>query len=247
MLAMKTFILSVLTACLCLVSALCPFPTALCLAQSSEQSSSSQPTIGGYACILSPDVFFYTQKEEKCGLFLLPETYYVKILDVAPDFCKIEYLYDDTHTQKLIGYAKTNQLTFVPYVPKRPYLYHLFDVRYTINNAPDVSSVLGEIVVACAYYGDYNIGTQTYCYVLRGDTFGYVPKPTQFTITRNDEYDLWLQSHSLSPEQNQAPTPQEETPSSPAQIALLVAVCLLIPILAAFLFRSPKPQPYEDE
>lgn len=243
---MKTFILSVLTACLCLLSALYPFSAVRTYAQNDQQSSPTQPTIGGYACIVSSNVFFYAEKQEKSGLFLLPETYYVKILDVAPDFCKIEYLYDDEHAQKLIGYAKTEQLTFVSYVPKRPYFYHLFDVRYTINEATDASSVLGEIVVTCAYYGDYTIGSQTYCYVLRGDTFGYVPKPADLTVERNGEYDEWLQTLT-PPTQSQTPTPNEEPPSSPAQIALLVAVCLLIPILAAFLFRSPKPQPYEEE
>ncbi len=177
----------------------------------------------------------------------MPETYYVKILDVASDFCKIEYLYDDGQAKKLTGYAKTSQLTFVPYVPKRPYFYHVFDVRYTIGDATDVSSVLGEIVVACAYYGDYVIGSQTYCYVLRDDTFGYVPKPADLTVERNGEYEEWLQSLT-PPVQDEPPTSQDEAPSSsPAQIALLVAVCLLIPILAAFLFRSPKSQPYEEE
>ena len=244
---MKKFILSLLTALFCLVSALSTQSAVPCTAQT-EQSTDQQPTVGGYACILTHDVFFYADKQEKSGLFLLPESYYVKILDVAPDFCKIEYLYDDTAVKKLTGYAKTSQLTFVSYVPKRPYLYQIFDVHYTLSDAVNTSSVLNDLVISCAYYGDYTIGSQTYCYVLRGEQFGYVPKPADFTIERNGEYDEWLQSVSSAPEQDEPPAAQEETPSSsPAQIALLVAVCLLVPILAAFLFRSPKNQPYEDE
>lgn len=244
---MKTFILSVVTACICLVGALYPFSAVRSHAQISTQNNTVQPTIGGYACICSPTVFFYADKQEKSGLFLLPESYYVKVLDVAPDYCKIEYLYDDEQVKKLTGYAKTQELTFVAYVPKRPYFYRIFDVRYTITDANDTFPVLGEMVVPCAYYGDYIIGSQTYCYVLRGDTFGYVPKPADFTIERNTEYDEWLQTLSPDTQQSQPSEPEEETPSSPAQIALLVAVCLLVPILAAFLFRSPKLQRNEEE
>jgi hypothetical protein len=243
---MKKFILSLLSALFFLASALSTQGATPCAAQI-EQGAEQQPTVGGYACILSHDVFFYTETQEKSGLFLLPESYYVKILDVAPDFCKIEYLYDDTDVKKIVGYAKTSQLTFVSYVPKRPYLYQLFDVRYTISDAMSTSSVLDNLVITCAYYGDYTIGSQTYCYVLRGDEFGYVPKPADLTIERNGEYDEWLQSLTPAPKQDETPTSDQTPSSSPAQIALLVAVCLLVPILAAFLFRSPKNQPYEDE
>ena len=128
-------------------------------------------------------------------------------------------------------------------------MYYIFDVYYQIGDTQiEDSAFLTQLKISCAYYGDYTIGSQTYCYVLRGDEFGYVPKPADFTIERNGEYDEWLQSVSSAPEQDEPPAAQEETPSSsPAQIALLVAVCLLVPILAAFLFRSPKNQPYEDE
>ena len=218
-------------------------------AQTQTPVDSQIQTSGGYACILTPDVFFYAQRDEKSGLFLLPDSYYVKVLDVSPDFCKIEYLYDDTHVQKLVGYAKTSQLTFVPYVPKRPYLYRLFDLHYKIENAISVSSsVLNEIIITCAYYGDYTVGSQTYCYVLREGTFGYVPKPADFTVERNTEYNEWLESTQPTDQPSETPAPQEEPTSSPAQIALLVAVCLLVPMLAAFLFRSPKHHtPYEEE
>lgn len=247
---MKKFILSALLALVYLLY-LCPRPQAT-LPTAYAQSDASAPTAtaGGFACVLESDTFFYAQADEKTGLFLLPVSYYVKIIEVSPTFCKVEYLYDDTHVQKLVGYVKSSALTFVDYVPKRPYLYKLFDLRYTLDNGASTSSdVLGEITLTCAYYGDYVIGSQTYCYVLRDDVFGYVPKPTHLSIEQNTEYADWLAAQQpTSPEQPPLDS-QNETPasSSPAQIAFLIAVCLLVPILAAFLLRSQKRQPYDEE
>lgn len=239
---MKTFILSALLPFLYLLYSLFPACAPLL-----TQAQSSTPVVGGYACVLSDNVFFYSERDEKRGVFLLPKTYYVKLLDVAPDYCKIEYLYDDNYVQKLVGYAKTNELTFVDYVPKRPYLYRLIEVSYRIDNAlSTTSSVLDEIKVTCAYYGDYTIGSQVYCYILRDGVFGYIPKPEGLSYDENTEYAEWLKQTQNTPADE--PLPDETTePASPAQIAILVAVCLLVPVLAALILRSSKRHPLDNE
>ena len=200
-----------------------------------------------YACVCTDSAFFYAAKDERRGLFLLPETYYVKVLSADADFCKIEYLYDSDYTQKLTGYAKTNELTFVDYTPKTPYLTHLFEVRYTLDNTEqDDDSFLNQITLTCAYYGDYKIGSKTYCYILRGDEFGYVPKPDNFTFEKNTEYAEYLaakDAEKLTPSE-----PSSKTDSaSPAQIAILIVLCLLVPALAALILKPPKRPPYEEE
>lgn len=199
-----------------------------------------------YACILSDDVFFYAAPDERRGVFLLPKTYYVKILDANDDYCKIEYLYDDDTSRKLTGYAKTSQLTFVPYTPLRPYLYYVFDVKYQIENAPiGDSSFLNQITVTCVYYGDYKVGSETYCYVLRGDTFGYITKPSTISYEENPEYaDYLAQINNADSSSPSAPRPDE---SSPAQIAILIALCLLVPVLAALILKPPRRPPYESD
>ena len=210
-------------------------------------AAATQATAGGYACILGDETFFYSARDEKRGLFLLPQTYYVKLLEISPDFCKIEYLYDDTYTQKLVGYARTSELTFVDYVPKRPYLYQLFDVRYTIDGTvSEDSSFLNQITITCAYYGDYRIGSETYCYVLRDDSFGYIPKPTDLIYEQNTEYAEWLALQTPSEDVDPKEDGEENT-SSPAQTAILVALCLLVPVLAALILRPSKRQPYDQE
>ena len=189
------------------------------------------------------NAYFYTTCDENRGLFLLPKTYYVKVLSVEGEFCKIEYLYDDTYCKKVSGYAKTDTLTFVDYTPTTPYLYHLFELRYTIAGAPTDSSSLSQITVTCAYYGDYYIGTQSYAYILRDGEFGYIPKPTNLTFTENPEYANRLQNGTNSP---QPPTNQTDA-MSPLQIGVLIAVCMLVPTIVTVLVKNPKRPPYEQE
>jgi hypothetical protein len=204
------------------------------------------PLTGDYACILSDDVFFYTATDGRKGLFLLPKSYYVRLLEYRYDYCKVEYQ-TDISAKRLVGYVATDKLTFVDYIPSRPYLYYVFDLRYTIENASTDSQFLTEITVSCIYYGDYVIGSERYCYVLRGDEFGYVPKPATLSYEENEEYADYVAS--LQPDST--PTPDTVPPSakenSPAQIAILVVICLLVPILAALILKPPRRAPYEDD
>ncbi len=206
-------------------------------------SAQTSPTTGAYACILYEDTFFYATPDESKGLFLLPVTYYVKLIAYGNEYSQVEYLYDDTQTQKLVGYVKTSQLTFVEYIPNRPYFYHVFELRYRIDEALlETSDFLNEITLTCAYYGDYKVGSKTYCYVLRGETFGYVPKPNTLLVERNNEYAEYL---ALQTSTTEPTTPAEESNTSPLQIAILVALCLLVPVLAALILKPPRRPPYE--
>lgn len=207
-------------------------------------AASQPPPSGSYACICTDDVYFYSVPSDHRGIFLLPKTYYVKILDYQSEYCKIEYLYDDVSTRKIIGYVKTSQLTFVDYLPRRPYLYYVFEVEYHIGdgNTGD-SGFLDTLTATCAYYGDYQIGTQTYCYVLRDNTFGYIPKPATLYYEENSEYRDWLASQKETENTSSSLAPD----SSPAQIAILIALCLLVPILAAMIIKPPKKPPYDTD
>ena len=195
-----------------------------------------------YACVLSGETYFYTSETESSGLFILPTTYYVKVVDVKKQYTKVEYLTDGANTRKLVGYCKTEQLTFVDYLPQTPYLYHFFDVTYTADPSQAVGDgFLNTVTLTCAYYGDYFVGSTAYAYVLQGDGFGYVPKPSGFSFPENPEYAA----------RQEAPAPpddggkQDETASNPAQIAILVVLCLLAPILAAVILRTTRQKPYD--
>ena len=195
----------------------------------------------GYACILNDNAYFYASESEQSGLFILPKTYYVKVLLPSYPYTKVEYLSDGVSTRKLVGYCLTSDLTFVEYTPRMPYLFKTFEVTYTPSG--DLSDpFLNKITVTCAYYGDYTVGSKTYAYVLQGDQFGYVPKPENFFYTENAEYAEHLKENP--PTDGSA---GETGSSSPLQIAILIVLCLLVPILAAAVFRSSKKRPYDFE
>lgn len=212
-----------------------------------RKGEAATPQSNGYACILQENVFFYSAPDERRGLFLLPTTYYVKILDYGEEYCRVEYLYDDEYVKRLVGYAKTSALTFVDYTPAVPYFYHLFEVRYRIEEDGLIdSSFLNEIVFTCAYYGEYKIGSESYCYVFRDGSLGYVPKPSSLRVPKNTEYEEWLSQQNPTTSDSQATTSLEES-SSPAEIAILVALCLLAPLLAALILKPPRRPPYETD
>lgn len=236
---MKKFITWAIALWLCVCQGLFPV-------QFKAVSAQNSPTVpelsaGGYACVLTDDTYFYSVQDEKSGLFLLPKTYFVKVIKVGEEYCQIEYLYDDAKVKKLTGYARSRQLTAVDFVPKRPYYYRLFSVSYRLDGAIAGDAFLDEITISCTYYGDFIVGSKTYCYVLQGETFGYVPKPADFTVEPSNEY-----AEYYTPQET--PTqPIESTDSNPAQIAILVALCLLVPILAALIIKPPRRPPYETD
>ena len=204
------------------------------------------PLPGDYACILTDDVYLYTDANGKKGLFLLPKTYYVRLIDYQPDFCRVEYQRNESNALRIAGYVRTEQLTFVDYVPLRPYLYYVFDVTYSIENTnPADSSFLTQITISCIYYGDYYVGSETYCYVLRGEEFGYIPKPDHIRFENNDEYADYLASKQ--PISSEKPSNGSPVDVPPMQIALLVVICLLVPVLAALILKPPNLPSYEPE
>ena len=228
---MKKFILSVF---LPLLFFLYAFPVLSASASSADE----------YACVLTETAYFYPTRSDERGLFLLPKSYFVKILSVESDFCKIEYLYDGEHAKKLTGYAKTSELTFVDFIPKQPYLHRVFEVCYTLGDTPiEGDAFLDKITLTCTYYGDYRIGSETYCYILRDGSFGYIPKPSDFFYEENTEYQDYLAT--LPPEEEPPPVEDDST-ATPAQIAILVVLCLLVPVLAALVLKPPKRPTYDE-
>jgi hypothetical protein len=203
------------------------------------KAETSAPKSGDYACVQTADVFFYATPNEQDGLFLLPATYYVRLLDYTPNYCRVEYQTDGAQTKRLVGYVKTNQLTFVPYVPRQPYLQCVFEIEYKLNDtAQTADGFLTQIKMSCVYYGEYKVGSNTYCYVLREGEFGYVPKPYDLFIQENTEYAEYLEAQTSVVPDDSEEEPQAKS-NSPAQIAILIALCLLVPILAALILK-PK-------
>ena len=189
-----------------------------------------------YACILTTDVYFHTSESPSAGIFALPKTYYVKVLSIGNPYTKVEYLTDGERTKKLTGYCLTEKLTFVDYTPVNPYLHATFDVTYTAESGESGDAMLDKITLSCTYYGNYYIGAKEYAYVLQQGTFGYVPMPTGFTFPTNDEYAARQETGEIV---------ITESEDGGMGVALLIVLCLLVPLLTALLVKSAKPLPYE--
>ena len=248
---MKQFILSVLLTIFTLyfpiASPQLPLTKAMADPQSRPEpiataSAEISPT---YACILTENVYLYASSNERSGLFLLPKTYYVKALSIGADFTKVQYQTDENGLRAITGYCKTSELTFVDYVPKTPYFHTFFNVTYKIADADKSYPFLTEITVECAYYGEYPIGSETYCYVLREDGFGYVPKPQNLTFVENTEYSDRQTQSSAKPDLPPQTSDSQSLP--PSQIITILVLCLLAPILASLILKTNKPTPPLDD
>ena len=198
-------------------------------------------------CLYS-NVAFYSDAEEatRLLLFYLPETYFVCVIGETNNYYRVSYLEDSVGTRKLTGFVDKSAVIPGDFVPETPYLDKKIEITYYSPGYSGKSGdILSRITITCTYYGDYSENGKTYCYVLRGDSLGYVERPMGFTYVKNTEYaDKTQQPVPDEPAEN----PQESGKGlSPAQIVFLVLLCLLIPTLAALVLRPPKKKNYPGD
>lgn len=190
-----------------------------------------------YACVLSKDVFFYEREDDSSGLFLLPYTYYVKILRRGMPYCYVQYLTDAPPFQAVYGYCKTGELTFVDYVPVRPFLYYTIDATYSLSESGPVFGSLSSLTLTYVYYGDYVIGSTVYHYVRLDDKTGYLPKTGELNYELNTDCFAPVQPDPSSSAQLDPPA------MSAGQIALTITIIGLLAGGGFFAFRPKKDPP----
>lgn len=196
-----------------------------------------------YAVAEDDNVYFYSQADDKSGLFILPRTYYVRVLAVGEPFCRVEYQEDVLPYKKLTGYCRKGELTFVDFVPARPFLNKEISVTYTLpESGSPVGETFGSIEVSYLYYGSYRAGTSLFYYVCSDGKFGYVPAAEELTYDLNTDY-LSAVSGTEEP-----PAESGKTSSlSPAQIVAVCVICLSAAAVAVFVVRGKrKPAPRDE-
>ena len=204
------------------------------------RTAASAADDGTYA-VATGEVWFYAAADEEEKLFLLPETYYVRVLDAGGTFCTVEYLTDDAPYRKLLGYCRTDALTFVDFVPARPYLRKQITVTYTLPDSGNLGSdEFTKFERTFVYYGDRYDGGQLYLYVLSGDTFGYIPADAPPEFERNDDYLSSVSGETGDP-------PAEGTPANAVQIVVIVLACVAAVAVAVILLRGKKPPREQQE
>ena len=192
-----------------------------------------------YAVAAQPDVWFYASEDESSALFLLPYTYYVKVIRRGEEFSYVEYLTDEPPYKKISGYCRTDKLVFVDYVPARPYLRREVTLSYSLPQSGTLSGSFSTVEKSFLYYGHRYEGTQLYYYVLSGDTFGYVPADRELEYDLNTDYLDYLASVDAAGKAGGA--------LSPAAIAVICIACVAAVAIAVFVVRGKKPPVFEEQ
>lgn len=186
----------------------------------------------GYAVAVTDKVWFYTAPDEACGLFILPLSYYVKIIEEGEPFCKAEYG-DGISIPCVTGYCKSETLTRVDYVPARPYLCKQVTLTYTLDGTLD--NDFDSLEKNFYYYGSTFRGTARYWYVYADGKFGFVAQNGE------PEYELNVDYLTAGTSGTAVSPAEKKHPLTGVQIALIcIAVCAFVSA-GAFLFFKRKP------
>ncbi len=229
MLVMKRFLLLLLMLPFLLFPS-CPYT----LLANAEES----PT---YAVAASENVYLYKDKSDSSGLFILPHTYYVKVLSVEEPFCAVEYHTDEAPYKKVSGYCKKAELTFVDFVPERPFLKKEISVTYSLPESdfmPSGDGFLQSVSVDYLFYGEFPVGSARYAYVYGNGAFGYLPVTEKIAYERNTDY--------LKTDAEEMPPPAEDATDERAGISgttifFLVALGLSAVAIIILVIRGKRP------
>ncbi len=226
---MKVFFLS-----LCLIMALA-LPAPL----------SARADEAGYAVAPTEDVWFYAAENEDSRLFLLPATYYVRVLEKGEVYSTVEYLTDDAPYKKLLGYCRTEQLLPVAFVPARPYLRKQVTLSYTLPDAGGLGdTAFSSVERTFVYYGERTEGGQLYFYVYDGETFGYVPASEPVDFERNEDY---LAALAGEGGETAAPAPEESPSESVVPIVVICLICAATVVIAVLVLRGKRPASHSSD
>ncbi|MDE5897272.1 MAG: hypothetical protein K2H43_05635 [Clostridia bacterium] len=190
-----------------------------------------------YAVAAARDVWFYSEADENKGLFILPYTYYVKVLSEGDPFCYVEYQDASDGYKPLTGYCRRDALTFVDFQPTRPFLKKRITLTYSIDSGSGFGGgAFDSIERTVSFYGTFASGTAPYYYVYGDGEFGYVRATTPVSYDLNTDY--------LTPASGDDPEPPTTSANkgiNGVEIALVCLLCVAAVIVAFFVIKGKKP------
>lgn len=226
------------------------FTCALCgvlpAAPEKTAHAESAETDGTYAVAAQHDVWFYSEANENKGLFILPYSYYVKVLKVSRPFCEVEYLEDAAGYEKITGFCRYDDLLFVDFVPKRPYLHLNLTLVYSLNDPEGFEGgSLGTYERSVTFYGTYYNGTALKYYVYADNQFAKV-SPSDIKEEVKYEYNTDYLTPTSGETSGGNKTSSGEGLSG-IQIAVICIVCAAAVAVAFFVLRGKKPPVSQGE
>lgn len=247
MVAMKR--LTLLLFSLTLIALLLPAKTLSVFAEEPSSPSAPQTAPELYAVAAEQGVWFYSAENEGTGLFVLPYTYYVKVLRRGGEFSAVQYLDDAAPYKAITGYCKTNELTFVDFVPARPFLRREITVSYRVENAAGTlmgKGAFDKVEKSFIYYGTSYLGTAKFFYVYADGVFDYVPATQEILYDLNTDYLQASSGEIESGEGGGAPAAESDGLSGTQIVIICVAAAALI-VIALFVLRGRKSPPAPQE
>lgn len=238
---MKRFLLIFIT--LISTFAFCAvFPAAHATTAKAETADSTETIepMDTYAVAPTKNVWFYSAPDEEKGLFILPYTYYVKVLTVGKPFCEVQYLEDVAGYKKLTGYCLYDDLQFVDFVPQRPYLYLNLTLKYSLKDTDEFDgSSLGTYERPVVFYGTFYNGTALKYYVYADNQFAKVA-PSDVKEELKYDYNTDYRTVATGAGDN-GNTASSSNGLSAVQIAVICIVCAAAVAVAFFVLRGKKP------
>lgn len=190
-----------------------------------------------YARVTRDGVYFYSTPASGAGLFVLPRTYFVKIVDTAGEYYRVRYLDSSGDGRALEGYCLADEIEPVGYTPETPYLVYSVTVTYRAGgdySLPDSS--LSEYTVTADYYGEFDYGSSTCYYVRLNGQFGYVPADSCSVVDYPENTEHTVQETPSSDDGS------AENENSFGALNVVLICVLAVAALGAiyFLFRPAK-------
>lgn len=192
-----------------------------------------------YAVAVNENVWFYGSKNEDDKLFCIPESYYVKIISREEEFTFCEYLKDTTPYKRITGYCLTSALTFVDFVPERPYLFREVTMQYKLDGANFGSGKFATVDVTYVYYGTRYVNEQLYFYVGKNGEYDYVPAEKELSFEHNTDY-------LPDPAEPTAASAKSSGGLSAVQIVLITLAAVAVIVVAVFVAHGKKSAPSEN-
>ena len=214
------------------IAAASAFAAAPALSASAETENDEK-----YARIVADGVYFYSSADETAGLFILPRTYFVKIVGEAGDYYRVRYLDSSGDGRALEGYCLADEIEPVGYTPETPYLVYSVTVTYRAGgdySLPDSS--LSEYTVTADYYGEFDYGSSTCYYVRLNGQFGYVPAASCSVVDYPENTEHTVQETPSS----DGGTAENENSFGALNVVLICVLAVAALGAIYFLFRPAK-------
>ena len=197
-----------------------------------------------YARVTQAGVYLYAEPDGDSGLFELPQSWFVRVTGETGAYTSVAYL--EGTAAAVYGYCKTEELTFVDYIPETPYLSYTVEVTFTAGDDSLPDGFITSYRVDAAFCGTFSYGSATYCYVYLDGAFGYVPASACSSL----DYPLNTE-HTESGAASASGEAAEKSGGSAVNIVLVCALAAAALGIAFFLFRpaarrKKREEPRED-